>query len=128
MTLQVNRTALGTLNVFVANTSYAFQHMVDARFIDRLVFYAQSRVDQDVQIQVIGAEDDIGTSLNSAVTVGDPETLPAGHVEQQIAAIGVNLGGGNWHPWLGLIITTLGVAPTGGEIGAWANHRSLAPE
>ena len=117
------RAGLGNINVFRGQESQAFQHMVDCSFADRLVFFVQSTASEDVRVQVIGADQDMGPALQAAVLVGDPELLPAGATGQQMISLTVDLQK-DWHPWMGVMLTTLPYYPQdGGVIGAWAVYR-----
>ena len=124
---QVGRTDLGELEVWESDAHHAFAHMVDAGPLDKLTFYLQSLADRLVTFTVIGSDQEVGRALNSAVFIGDPQALPPGSgpdAVQAIATISLNLSGGDWHPWLGLVITTRGPGPSnGGVVKAWAVHR-----
>ena len=124
---EVKRVALGDLQIFEGNADHAFNAMIDARWLDRIVFYVQSTALVDVQAQVIGAEGDVGTGINAAVTIGASETVPAAGGTQSLTSVGVNINGGDWHPWLGLIIRTT-LAPASGKITAWAWLRQIIVE
>ena len=120
------RTELGFIRVWSNDRDHAFQHMVRPGLADRLVFYVQSLADQLVTFQVIGSDQEVGVALNASVFVGEPQNLPPGsgpNSVQSISSVSPDLLGGDWHPWLGLVITTKAVSPTdGGEIKAWAVH------
>jgi len=85
-------------------------HMVDFRNSKRMVFKAESSLDQNVILQLIG---NISDSPLLAVPLGAPFVCPAnGNADM---GIGTN---DDWRPFMGVQIT-VGIAPTLGMFTLW---------
>ena len=86
-------------------------HMVDFRNAKRMVIKAESSLDQNVIIQVIG---NISDTPNLATDLGAPIVCPANGNSD--IGIGTN---DDWRPYIGVRIT-VGALPTLGMLTVWA--------
>lgn len=99
----------------VRNAGVMFSdRMVDFRNSKRMVFKAESSLDQNVILQLIG---NISDSPNLAVPLGAPFVCPAnGNADM---GIGTN---DDWRPFMGVQIT-VGIAPTLGMFTLWSTKQ-----
>ena len=78
----------------------------DARNAKRVLFRAESTLNQDVSIQLVG---NIQPNYQGATNLGAPVVCPA----NDNISILIGMGSNNWQPYIGVVITPVGV-PTAG--------------
>ncbi len=107
-----------------AATEYAMRTMVDAQSADQIGIYVRTSLNQAVAIQAVGADFNAAGNLSAIVNVGSSQTLAAGSAAMQLLAVVFNFfANSEWHPYVGITVTTGGTAPTSGVLVAEARVR-----